>query len=65
MANQEAYRAIVMYPVGEANTRLNGESGPCLLRMADGSHRFGYRTEDGVWYEDGGGQLDPVEFGVL
>jgi hypothetical protein len=54
-----------MHPVGEASWRLNGESGDCVLRLQDGSHRVGYRDADGTWYEDGGGPVDPIEYGQL
>jgi hypothetical protein len=58
-------RTIVFHPAAEAAWRLNGESGDCVLKVKDGSHRFGYRDADGTWYEDGGGPLDVVEFGLL
>lgn len=65
MADAGDSRVVVMYPVTDARWRLNGESGDCLLRLGDGSHRIGYRDADGTWYEDGGSPIDPVEYGVL
>jgi hypothetical protein len=65
MTDAGGSRIIVMHPVGEASWRLNGESGDCVLRLQDGSHRVGYRDADGTWYEDGGGPVDPIEYGQL
>ena len=65
MQGKGASRVIHMFPVDAVTSRIDKESGDCLLRMADGTHRIGYRNEDGHWYEVEGDPLDPVEYGPL
>jgi hypothetical protein len=65
MKDKAASRVIHMYRVEDLAERVDGESGDCLLRLADGTHRIGYRNEDGTWYEREGDPLDPVECGPL
>ena len=65
MKDKAASRVIHMYRVEDLAERVDGESGDCLLRLADGTHRIGYRNEDGTWYEREGDPLDPVECGLL
>ena len=65
MQDAAASRVIQMYRVEDLAERVDGESGDYLLRLADGTHRIGYRNEDGNWYEHEGDPLDPVECGSL
>ena len=65
MQGAAASRVIHMYRVEDLSERVDPESGDYLLRLADGTHRIGYRNEDGTWYEREGDPLDPVECGPL
>ena len=65
MQDAAVSRVIHMYRVEDLSERVDGESGDYLLRLADGTHRIGYRNEDGTWYEREGDPLDPVECGQL
>ena len=65
MKDKAASRVIHMYRVEDLSERVDPESGDYLLRLADGTHRIGYRNEDGTWYEREGDPLDPVECGPL
>ena len=65
MQDAAASRVIHMYRVEDLAERVDGVSGDYLLRLADGTHRIGYRNEDGAWYEREGDPLDPVECGLL
>jgi len=65
MQDAAASRVIHMYRVEDLSERVDPESGDYLLRLADGTHRIGYRNEDGTWYEREGDPLDPVECGPL
>ena len=52
----------ILHPIA-CHSHVSGEdSGDCLLRLADGSYRIGYRAGDGVWYEKEGAAVDPVDF---
>ena len=65
MQGAAASRVIHMYRIEDLSEGIDAESGDYLLRLADGTHRIGYRNEDGTWYEREGDPLDPVECGLL
>jgi len=65
MQDAAASRVIHMYRVEDLAERVDGESGDYLLRLADGTHRIGYRNGDRNCYEHEGDPLHPVECGPL
>lgn len=54
-----------MRPIAAASQHSAEASGDCVLKLANGQHCIGYLAADGIWYEKGGGIVEPDEFGAL